>query len=125
MRERLLAGKSPRQIAEEMCDRCLAPDTSGCGKVKCTAPVHLTLGTACCKALIVQLDQATLADWQLAGLLEPYSHCSAIVSHYIVSSTCYCCKQIFFYLTRLPRHARTLVPGPPFCCVSLSLARVC
>lgn len=32
VRERLLAGKSPRQIAEEMCDRCLAPDTSGCGK---------------------------------------------------------------------------------------------
>ena len=34
VRERLLAGKSPRQIAEEMCDRCLAPDTSGCGKVR-------------------------------------------------------------------------------------------
>jgi serine/threonine protein phosphatase PrpC len=32
VRERLLAGKSPREIAEEACDRCLAPDTSGCGK---------------------------------------------------------------------------------------------
>ena len=32
MRERLGAGKAPREIAEEMCDRCLAPDTGGCGK---------------------------------------------------------------------------------------------
>lgn len=32
VRERLLMGKSPREIAEEACDRCLAPDTSGCGK---------------------------------------------------------------------------------------------
>lgn len=32
MRERLAAGMSPRQVAEEMCDHCLAPDTGGCGK---------------------------------------------------------------------------------------------
>jgi protein phosphatase 1G len=32
VRERLLAGKTPKQICEEACDRCLAPDTNGCGK---------------------------------------------------------------------------------------------
>jgi len=32
VRERLTAGKSPKEICEEMCDRCLAPDTGGCGK---------------------------------------------------------------------------------------------
>ncbi|KAL4450727.1 hypothetical protein ABPG77_001083 [Micractinium sp. CCAP 211/92] len=32
VRERLAAGMSPRQVAEEMCDHCLAPDTGGCGK---------------------------------------------------------------------------------------------
>ncbi|KAL4514291.1 hypothetical protein Ndes2526A_g04006 [Nannochloris sp. 'desiccata'] len=32
VRERLLAGKTPKQICEEACDHCLAPDTSGCGK---------------------------------------------------------------------------------------------
>lgn len=32
-RERLLKGISPPQICEEMCDRCLAPDTDNCGKV--------------------------------------------------------------------------------------------
>lgn len=32
MQERLLQGKSPKQICEEVCDHCLAPDTSGCGK---------------------------------------------------------------------------------------------
>lgn len=32
VRERLLIGSSPKEICEEMCDWCLAPDTSGCGK---------------------------------------------------------------------------------------------
>lgn len=32
VRERLLDGKSPKDICEEACDFCLAPDTSGCGK---------------------------------------------------------------------------------------------
>ena len=32
MQERLLAGKAPKQICEEICDHCLAPDTAGCGK---------------------------------------------------------------------------------------------
>ena len=32
VRERLLAGKTPKQVCEEACDHCLAPDTSGCGK---------------------------------------------------------------------------------------------
>ncbi|KAL4433781.1 hypothetical protein ABPG75_000222 [Micractinium tetrahymenae] len=32
VRERLAAGKPPREVAEEMCDHCLAPDTGGCGK---------------------------------------------------------------------------------------------
>jgi serine/threonine protein phosphatase PrpC len=32
VRERLLAGKTPKQICEEACDHCLAPDTNGCGK---------------------------------------------------------------------------------------------
>ena len=32
VRERLLEGKTPRQVCEEVCDRCLAPDTGGCGK---------------------------------------------------------------------------------------------
>lgn len=32
VRERLAAGKAPREVCEEMCDRCLAPDTGGCGK---------------------------------------------------------------------------------------------
>ena len=31
-RERLLGGRSPRQVCEDMCDHCLAPDTNGCGK---------------------------------------------------------------------------------------------
>ncbi len=32
VRERLLAGKTPKQVCEEACDHCLAPDTNGCGK---------------------------------------------------------------------------------------------
>lgn len=32
VREQLESGHSPQQAAEQMCDRCLAPDTSGCGK---------------------------------------------------------------------------------------------
>ena len=32
VRARLLEGKPPRQICEEVCDHCLAPDTGGCGK---------------------------------------------------------------------------------------------
>jgi protein phosphatase 1G len=32
VRVRLQGGKRPREIAEEMCDFCLAPDTNGCGK---------------------------------------------------------------------------------------------
>jgi protein phosphatase 1G len=32
VRERLQSGKTPKEIAEEMCDYCLAPDTRGCGK---------------------------------------------------------------------------------------------
>jgi serine/threonine protein phosphatase PrpC len=32
VRERLAVGKTPREVCEEMCDRCLAPDTGGCGK---------------------------------------------------------------------------------------------
>jgi hypothetical protein len=33
VRERLLVGKTPKQVCEELCDHCLAPDTGGCGKV--------------------------------------------------------------------------------------------
>ncbi|KDD74472.1 protein phosphatase 2C, partial [Helicosporidium sp. ATCC 50920] len=32
VRERLLRGVAPKVVAEEVCARCLAPDTSGCGK---------------------------------------------------------------------------------------------
>jgi serine/threonine protein phosphatase PrpC len=32
VRERLLQGKTPKQICEDACDHCLAPDTNGCGK---------------------------------------------------------------------------------------------
>lgn len=32
VRERLLKGMSPPQVCEEVCDRCLAPDTDNCGK---------------------------------------------------------------------------------------------
>ena len=32
VRKRLRQGKSPKQICEEACDHCLAPDTKGCGK---------------------------------------------------------------------------------------------
>jgi len=32
VRERLLAGKTPKQVCEEACDHCLAEDTGGCGK---------------------------------------------------------------------------------------------
>lgn len=32
VRERLSKGKTPKEICEEACDFCLAPDTSGCGK---------------------------------------------------------------------------------------------
>ena len=32
VRERLQAGRAPREVAEDLCDRCLAPDTGGCGK---------------------------------------------------------------------------------------------
>jgi protein phosphatase 1G len=32
VREELVNGLTPQQVAEQMCDRCLAPDTSGCGK---------------------------------------------------------------------------------------------
>lgn len=32
VRERLLVGKAPKQVCEELCDHCLAPDTGGCGK---------------------------------------------------------------------------------------------
>ncbi|KAL6779395.1 hypothetical protein ACKKBG_A12165 [Auxenochlorella protothecoides x Auxenochlorella symbiontica] len=31
-RERLLSGKTPREVCEAMCDHCLAPDTDNCGK---------------------------------------------------------------------------------------------
>lgn len=32
VRERLSEGKTPKEICEDACDFCLAPDTSGCGK---------------------------------------------------------------------------------------------
>jgi len=32
VRERLQAGKTPKQICEDACDHCLAEDTGGCGK---------------------------------------------------------------------------------------------
>lgn len=32
VRERLQAGRSPKEVCEDVCDRCLAPDTGGCGK---------------------------------------------------------------------------------------------
>lgn len=32
VRERLLKGMTPKAIAEALCERCLAPNTDGCGK---------------------------------------------------------------------------------------------
>ena len=29
---RLAAGRSPKEVCEDVCNRCLAPDTGGCGK---------------------------------------------------------------------------------------------
>ncbi len=62
MRERLTAGKAPRDICEEMCDHCLAPDTGGCGK-GCGACGRVGL-PACMGS---QLARAALGSWQPAG----------------------------------------------------------
>ena len=32
VRARLAAGRSLKEVCEDVCDRCLAPDTGGCGK---------------------------------------------------------------------------------------------
>ena len=32
VRERLAQGVSPKEVCEQLCDHCLAPNTDGCGK---------------------------------------------------------------------------------------------